>query len=65
MWANEREGAVKREMRTLDITVSVTGAWEGKLNKRRKKVKMQNREGRGKKIEDESHKSMGEKDVSL
>lgn len=53
MWANEnergdREGAVKRETRTLDITVSVTGAWEGKLNKRRKEVKVQNREGQGK-----------------
>lgn len=58
MWANEiergdREGAVKRETRTLDITVSVTGAWEGKLNKRRKEVKVQNREGRGKETEDE------------
>ncbi len=50
-------------MRTLDITVSVTGAWEGKLNKRRKEVKVQNREGRGKETEDESDKSVGEKDV--
>lgn len=52
-------------MRTLDITVSVTGAWEGKLNKRRKEVKVQNREGRGEETEDESDKSVGEKDVRV
>lgn len=52
-------------MRTLDITVSLTGAWEGKLNKRRKEVKVQNREVRGKETEDESDKSVGEKDVRV
>ncbi len=62
-WEGDREGAVKREMRTLDITVSVTGAREGKLNKRQKEAKVQNREGRWKETEDESDKSVGEKDV--
>lgn len=51
----------KRETRTLDITVSVTGAWEGKLNKRRKEVKVQNRE----ETDDESDKSPSEKDVRV
>lgn len=35
----------------------------GELNKRRKEVKVQNREVRGKETEDESDKSVGEKDV--
>lgn len=52
-------------MRTLDITVSVTGAWEGKLNKRRKEVKVQNREGQGKETDDESDKSTCKKDVRV
>lgn len=42
-------------------TVSVTGAWEGKLNKRRKEVKVQNRE----ETDDESDKSPSEKDVRV
>lgn len=52
-------------MRTLDITVSVTGAWEGKLNKRWKEVKVQNRERQGKETDDESDKSTFEKDVRV
>jgi len=41
--------------------VSITGAWEGKLNKRRKEVKVQNRE----ETTDESDKSPSEKDVRV
>lgn len=41
--------------------MSVTGAWEGKLNKRWKEVKVQNRE----EADDESDKSPSEKDVRV